>query len=402
MDDFKLALYEGTLVSFGKTLARLEPPIQSQIMRDIGGELLDFLNRRGLGFTAANHLSDLTALIRAFVAKGFAKQVEMHPSDKGTDFVWHDLHGAAAYSETHAQSANPFLACPLNLCLYYLAEKLGVSMVLHQRSFDHGAGLVRSRYEFTDTQDHRCDGPAQPASRSDRLADLANWQELEKSRFIAHASHDLRQPLQAATIFAEVLAVQLAGTAQQPVVDKLRQSLGATHNLLNALLDAAVIDSNQVRPHPRAFPLGPLLDNLYHQAQCEAAAKKLDLRVVPSRAWGYSDPVLLERLLRNLVLNAIRYTRDGGVVLGCRHRGHRVALWVADSGIGIEGDKLDAIFDDFTRLDDGDGRSPGFGLGLGVVRRMAVLLNHSLEVRSIPGKGSIFAVVIDRGAAAHP
>jgi signal transduction histidine kinase len=181
------------------------------------------------------------------------------------------------------------------------------------------------------------------------------------------------------------------------VVEKLRQSLDATQSLLTMLLDLSTLEAGKVEPQINHFPLMPLLANLYDQMEPEATAKGLSLRVVPTGAWVRSDPVMFERMLRNLLVNAIRYTQKGGVLLGCRRRGERIAVCVVDTGIGIPADKMDTVFEDFTRLGDkGAGHQRGLGLGLGVVRRTAQLLDHAIEVRSVPGKGSCFGLVLPR------
>lgn len=215
-----------------------------------------------------------------------------------------------------------------------------------------------------------------------------------KTRFLAAASHDLRQPLQAAGMFVEVLAARLGDSPHLNVVDKLRQSVDATQSLLSTLLDLSTLEAGKVTAQISRFPLMPMLASLYDQMEPEATAKGLTLRVVPTGAWVLSDPVLLERLLRNLLVNAIRYTEAGGVLLGCRRRGQHIAICVVDSGIGIPVDKQESVFEDFTRLGDkGSGTHRGLGLGLGVVRRTAHLLEHAIELRSEPGKGSCFTVV---------
>lgn len=218
-----------------------------------------------------------------------------------------------------------------------------------------------------------------------------------KTRFLAAASHDLRQPLQAAGMFAEVLGTRLEGTPQAQVVDKLRQSLDATHALMTALLDVSTLEAGKITPQMARIPVMPMLASLYDQVEPEATAKGLEIRVVPTSAWVHSDPVLLERMLRNLLVNAVRYTQRGKVLMGCRRRGDSVAICVADSGIGIPADKLDAVFEDFTRLGEkGSGTQRGLGLGLSVVRRTASLLGHRIEVRSELDKGSCFTILARR------
>lgn len=216
-----------------------------------------------------------------------------------------------------------------------------------------------------------------------------------KTRFLAAASHDLRQPLQAAGMFAEALAARLDDTPHMPVIDKLRQSLDATQLLLSTLLDVSTLEAGHVDAQPTTFPLAPFLSNLVDQLGMDAEARRLELKVVLPDAWIVSDPVLLERMVRNLLVNALRYTKSGGVLLGCRRRGDQVAICVVDTGPGIPADKIELIFDDFTRLGDtGRGADRGLGLGLSVVRRTAQLLGHAIEVKSRVGSGSCFAIVV--------
>ncbi|MBI2236802.1 MAG: sensor histidine kinase [Magnetospirillum sp.] len=228
-------------------------------------------------------------------------------------------------------------------------------------------------------------------------AEQARLADESKTRFLAAASHDLRQPLQAAGMFTEALAVRLDDPGHLAVVDKLRQSIEATNALLTTLLDVSALEAARLQPSVTTFAIWPLLSGLAGQYEPEATARGLEIRVVPNRARIVSDPVLLERLLRNLLVNALRYTDGGRVLLGCRRHGDRLAVVVADSGIGIPADKLDDIFEDFIRIDTPGRNSKeakGLGLGLGVVRRMGALLGHPLTVRSRPGTGSEFSVIV--------
>lgn len=236
-------------------------------------------------------------------------------------------------------------------------------------------------------------------AEAEQRADEARLANESKTRFLAAASHDLRQPLQAAGMFAEVLAGQVEDDPRKlKVVDRLRQSIEATNSLLATLLDVSALEAGKIKPNVSSFRLMPLLAGLVDQIEPEASRKGLAIGAVPTSVLVESDPVLLERLLRNLLVNAVRYTESGRVLIGCRRRGRQVVIQVLDSGIGIPADKVQAVFDDFVRLDSPAerGGSRGLGLGLGVVRRMAALLGHALELRSVPGKGSCFAVSVPK------
>ncbi|MEO0036423.1 MAG: hypothetical protein RLZZ501_2446 [Pseudomonadota bacterium] len=234
---------------------------------------------------------------------------------------------------------------------------------------------------------------------AERRAEEARLANESKTRFLAAASHDLRQPLQAAGMFAEVLAARVEDSPLADVVNKLRRSIEATNSLLGTLLDVSALEAGKITPNIAPFRLMPLLATLVDQIEPEATARGLSIGAVPTDCTVVSDPVLLERILRNLLINAVRYTETGGVRIGCRYRGGKVAIQVWDTGIGIAPDQVARIFDDFTRIEQ-PGRprdQRGLGLGLGVVRRMAALLDHRLEVHSVPGRGSCFGVLVPRG-----
>jgi signal transduction histidine kinase len=257
-------------------------------------------------------------------------------------------------------------------------------------------GITREQVILDRLEEMVRDRTRESESRA-REARLANE---SKTRFLAAASHDLRQPLQAAGMFVEVLAASSAGPRQAEVITKLRRSIESTNSLLSTLLDVSSLEAGRVTPTIAPFRLMPLLAGLVDQLEPEATQRGLSIGAIPTDARVLSDPVLLERLVRNLVVNAVRHTDSGGVRIGCRRRGEKsLAIEVWDTGIGIPADKLDAVFDDFIRLNDASprGSERGLGLGLGVVRRMAQLLGHTVYVRSRPGKGSCFGVVVPRG-----
>ena len=214
-----------------------------------------------------------------------------------------------------------------------------------------------------------------------------------KSRFFAAASHDLRQPLQAMNLYMSVLQGGEGGRSDPTALARLDECLSALDRLLGVVLDLSRLDSGQIIPQPRPVALQPLLDRLAATYEAAARHKGLQMRVHPTTAWAVSDPALLERVLANLLTNAIRYTARGGVLLGVRGTDQGLCLFVADTGIGIAAEAHESIFEEFVQLNN-PARDPdkGHGLGLPTVRRIADLLGHPMELRSQPGRGSVFAL----------
>ncbi len=216
-----------------------------------------------------------------------------------------------------------------------------------------------------------------------------------KSRFLAAASHDLRQPLQAADLYLGLLAHRNRDPELAPLIDRQRDALQAMENLLGSLLDLSRADAGLLQSMPEDFQVGPVLTEIAAEGASLSAARGLGIRVVPCGAMVRSDPVLLRRLLRNLVSNAVKYTETGRVLVGCRRGGEQVRIQVWDTGIGIPVDKQKAIFEEFYQLDnEARDRAKGFGLGLSIVDRVAKLLGHPLHLCSVPGKGSMFEVCV--------
>lgn len=216
-----------------------------------------------------------------------------------------------------------------------------------------------------------------------------------KSRFLAAASHDLRQPLQSLTLLQALLAQTGRGDTQKKLLARLDQTLGVMSGMLNALLDINQIEAGVVEAKPQIFPVSDVLDRLRDEFTEMAHSKGLKLRIRTSSAIIESDPRLLEQMIRNLLGNALKYTERGTILLGCRRRGDQLRIEVWDTGIGIEAEDIDPIFDEYNRIATGaDGRSQGLGLGLSIVQRIGELLGHDVDVRSTPGKGSVFAITV--------
>ncbi|WP_395457509.1 hybrid sensor histidine kinase/response regulator (plasmid) [Azospirillum melinis] len=228
-------------------------------------------------------------------------------------------------------------------------------------------------------------------------ADQAN---LSKTRFIAAASHDLLQPLNAARLFVSALADLEQPAANAELVDNIDLALASVEDLLSALLDISKLDAGAVTPEVSDFPLRGILAPLATEYAAVAAERGIDLKVVGSGAVVRSDMRLLRRIVQNFLSNALRYVQGGRVVVGCRRTGDggiRIEVW--DNGPGIPRDKIAEIFQEFRRLDTPvtKGRDRGMGLGLAIVDRVARMLDHPITVRSEPGRGSVFAVTVPRG-----
>jgi PAS domain S-box-containing protein len=238
-----------------------------------------------------------------------------------------------------------------------------------------------------DTSDRRAVQRELVAARAE-----AERSSFAKTRFLAVASHDLRQPLQAANMYLHVLNRQLDDPPD--VLPKLGECLRSCSLLLDQLLDISRLDSGATAPAKARCNLGELQDRLANEILPLAEAKGLRVAVVRSSAWIETDPGLLEQMLRNLLVNAVRYTDAGRIVFGARRRLDAISIEVWDSGIGISPDKIERIFDDFFRADEGSSRREGLGLGLAIVRRISTLLGHRVSVRSSLGKGTAFRVEV--------
>ena len=260
--------------------------------------------------------------------------------------------------------------------------------ILPYRTEDHGvAGVVIT---FVDISERKRTADALEAAR--RTAELAS---VAKSRFLAAASHDLRQPLQTLVLLNGVLANSVEGKRAQMLVARSDKTLSSMAGILNTLLDINQIESGAVHAEMVDFAINDLLERLRDEFSYHAQVAGLDLRVVPCRVSVHSDPRLLEQMLRNLLSNALKYTRQGKVLLGCRRRSGRLSIEVCDTGIGIPDTELQAIFEEYHQLDNAAReRSRGLGLGLAIVQRLGNLLGHPVRVRSRPGKGSVFAIEV--------
>ena len=271
-----------------------------------------------------------------------------------------------------------------------------IRRVLPYRTQDHGVeGVVITFADITERK-HAADA-LEVAKQLSQAANIA------KSKFLAAASHDLRQPLQTLTLLQSQLARVVEGTKAQGLVSKLAPTLGAMSSMLNKLLDINQIEAGTIRAEPVRFHTGDMFGRLSDEFAFHAEARRLELRVVKSSLAIRSDPRLLEQMIRNLLSNALKYTERGKVLLGCRRRKGALHIEVWDTGVGIPERELHTIFEEYHQLDNAaPERTHGLGLGLSIVRRLGDLLGHRVRVRSRLGKGSVFDIEVPLAAGEEP
>jgi PAS domain S-box-containing protein len=246
---------------------------------------------------------------------------------------------------------------------------------------------------LTDVQD-AVEAQEQAVQREAQARRAAERASEEKTRFLAAASHDLRQPMQALATLIGILAARPRDPDETALVNRADRAMRSLSDLLNALLDFSQLDAGVIRPNLDSFPAQRLLDAMREEFEIEASEKKLQFTVQNCPCWLLSDPALLARMVRNLVSNAVKYTPSGGrVTVVCHQEEGRIRLEVRDTGRGIRPEMHDAIFEEFRRIGNPqrDDRK-GLGLGLSIVRRMAQLLDHEIAFRSSPGAGSSFTI----------
>lgn len=275
---------------------------------------------------------------------------------------------------------------------FLLLVFLGISTKIAHNTHKSVIAAIRLRFENLDL--------IEQLKQQKETAEEANS---AKSKFLAAASHDLRQPLHALSLFTALLDSENDKKRQQDLISKINHSQTALAGLLNTLLDISRLDAGIVEAELRAFSLKTMLDRLIPEFEPDAKEKGLYLQYVATEAVVISDPALLEIILRNLLLNAIRYTHEGGISIRAVEYSHKtgdelIRIEVADTGIGIPLARQQEIFQEFHQLANAErDRAKGLGLGLAIVRRVSELLGHEINLESEVGKGSKFFVILPRG-----
>jgi PAS domain S-box-containing protein len=257
--------------------------------------------------------------------------------------------------------------------------------------FDPAGQLKRVHGLTTDITEHK--RYEQEISRAQKSAELANQ---GKSSFLAAASHDLRQPLQTLRFLHETLEQRCRDVEGRKLFDAIGRSLDTISSMLSSLLDVNRLESGNLRPIKSNLAINEVFDSATADFLRLVEEKGLKLRVVPCGLVVHSDKRMLEEMIRNILSNSVRYTDQGRLLLGCRRSGDNIRIEMWDSGIGIKGDQLPHIFDEYYQGVEAAQRG-GFGLGLAIVKRLGDVLNHGIEVRSVPGKGTCVSIEVPLG-----
>jgi two-component system CheB/CheR fusion protein len=259
------------------------------------------------------------------------------------------------------------------------------------------SGALRSKWAFLVAIDDITE-----RKRAEMELTAAKWHaeraSLGKSRALAAASHDLRQLLQTIILMRGTLAKKIQEKEALTLVAQLNKTSDVMLGMLNTLLDINQVEAGAVRPEKTNFPVSEILEQLSVEFSYHAQAHGIRLRMVPCHLAVWSDPRLLQQMIRNLLSNAVKFTKQGKILFGCRRRGDNLRIEVWDTGIGISDQQLQAIFQEFHRIDkSGDEVDRGFGLGLPLVRRLGKLMGHAINVRSSFGVGSVFSIEVPLG-----
>jgi signal transduction histidine kinase/CheY-like chemotaxis protein len=232
-----------------------------------------------------------------------------------------------------------------------------------------------------------------------RQKELAETANVAKSRFLASASHDLRQPVHALGMFVGALGDRALDTDSRRLVSQIQNSVGALDSLFGAILDISRLDAGVIESRPRIFAIQPLLERICREEMPEVKRRGIALHLLPCSLSVQTDPILFERVLRNLLSNAVRYTDRGRVVIGCR-RGERLSVEIWDTGCGIPADQQDLIFQEFYQIGNPErDRARGLGLGLAIVQRLTRILDIPMRVESRVDRGSVFKLSVALAAA---
>jgi signal transduction histidine kinase len=283
----------------------------------------------------------------------------------------------------------------------HLDTRIGETHVQELNELAQGINEMAQQLDIQrETLQQRIDEATREMREKKEEAEKANF---DKTRFLAAASHDLRQPMHAMGLFMGELSNRINTPEQRKIVEKVEESVEAMSGLLDSLLDISKLDAGVIEPQVQEFTIDALLHRIVQDFSPIALKRNITFRVHPIDATVLSDPILLERILTNLISNAIRYVaQNGNVMVACRKRGEHIRIEVRDNGPGIPVDEQQNIFKEFVQLTNkARDRSKGLGLGLAIVNRLSKLMGHPITLRSAPQRGSTFAIEVPRVPNMH-
>ena len=280
---------------------------------------------------------------------------------------------------------------------------LVISIADVSKRVDAEAGLERSNATLEGRVEERTAALLRANSELERARRKADAANRDKTRFLAAASHDLLQPLNAARLYTATLLERTEQTDTGSLAHSIEASLNAVEEIMSALLDMSRIDSGALKPVAAPFQIRDLMQKVGVEFTPLATEKSIRLSLVDSSAVANADRALVGRIVQNLVSNAIKYTRPGGrVLVGVRRRGGRIRLDVVDSGIGFSREQHQLLFAEFSRLEQGARMAQGLGLGLSIVERLVDVMGLTLDLESVEGKGSRFSLYLPKGKIEKP
>jgi signal transduction histidine kinase len=269
---------------------------------------------------------------------------------------------------------------------------LGEAFFIFRPMVAHVARQMNRIKAFSKDLEERVALRTEELEEAREIAEQANH---AKSRFLAAAGHDLKQPLEAIGMFSGMLEKRMPDERSAAIMKDMHHAQKSMRSLLDSILSLSKLEAGVIVPNISTFPVQTILSQLTQEYRIKAQAKGLTFKMVPSSLSVTTDPLLLERILRNFLSNAVRYTKQGRILIGCRRLKGKLAIEVWDTGPGISNDSMEQIFTEFLQLDDPErDRSEGIGLGLAIVKKLSELLNLEISCTSHEGQGSKFSILL--------